>query len=81
MTDSAEIIFIINNLSNISVNKTLSKMCIQKKKSQLKRVTGDDLPVCNIFIKNNIIQNVFTKQNIPTEIFEYVRITGDFTLW
>lgn len=56
LTDSAEIIFIINNLSNISVNKTLSKMCLQNKKIPItvKRVTGDDLPICNIFIKNNI---------------------------
>lgn len=52
LTDSAEVIFIINNLSSISVNKTLSKMCLQKKKSQLKRVTGfTNVPVCNILIK------------------------------
>lgn len=44
LTDSAEVIFIINNLSSISVNKT--------SKSQLKRVTGfTNVPVCNILIK------------------------------
>lgn len=36
-TDSAEIIFIINNLSIISVNKTLSKMCLQNKKIPIKK--------------------------------------------
>lgn len=83
LTDSAEVIFIINNLSSISVNKT-SKMCLQKKKSQLKRVTGfTNVPVCNIFIKNNIIQNVFKyKTKHPDRNFWILkRVTGNFTLW
>lgn len=73
LTDSAEVIFIINNLSSISVNKT-SKMCLQKKKSQLRRVTGfTNVPVCNILIKKTILSKMClnTKQNILTEIFEY----------
>lgn len=73
LTDSAEVIFIINNLSSISVNKT-SKMCLPKKKSQLKRVTGfTNVPVCNIFIKKIILSKMClnTKQNVLTEIFEY----------
>lgn len=40
LTDSTEIIFIINNinnLSNISVDKTLSKMCLQNKKIPIKK--------------------------------------------
>lgn len=83
LTDSAEVIFIINNLSSISVNKA-SKMCLQKKKSQLKRVTGfTNVPVCNIFIKNNIIQNVFKyKTKHPDRNFWILkRVTGNFTLW
>lgn len=66
LTDSAEVIFIINNLSSISVIKT--------SKSQLKRVTGfTNVPVCNIFIKKTILSKMClnTKQNILTEIFEY----------
>lgn len=66
LTDSAEVIFIINNLSSISVNKT--------SKSQLKRVTGfTNVPVCNIFIKKIILSKMClnTKQNVLTEIFEY----------
>lgn len=42
----------------------------------------NDLQVCNIFIKNNVIQKMFTKQNIPTEIHVFFKkVTGDFTLW
>lgn len=66
LTDSAEVIFIINNLSSISVNKT--------SKSQLKRVTGfTNVPVCNIFIKKIILSKMClnTEQNVLTEIFEY----------
>lgn len=66
LTDSAEVIFIINNLSSISVNKT--------SKSQLKRVTGfTNVPVCNILIKKTILSKMClnTKQNILTETFEY----------
>lgn len=66
LTDSAEVIFIINNLSSISVNKT--------SKSRLKRVTGfTNVPVCNIFIKKIILSKMClnTKQNVLTEIFEY----------
>lgn len=72
LTDSAEVIFIINNLSNISVNKTLSKMCLQNKEIPIKKGNRRWFTSMQYFYKkNNIIQNVFTKQNIPTEIFEY----------
>lgn len=69
LTDSTEIIFIINNLSNISVDKTLSKMCLQNKKIPIKKGNRRWFTNMQYFYKNNIIQNVFTKQNILTEIF------------
>lgn len=73
LTDSAEVIFIINNLSSISVNKT-SKMCLQKKKISIKK--GNRIYKCTsmqYFYKKTILSKMClnTKQNILTEIFEY----------
>lgn len=84
LTDSAEVIFIINNLSSISVNKT-SKMCLQKKKISIKK--GNRIYKCTSMQyfnkKNNIIQNVFKyKTKHPDRNFWILkRVTGNFTLW
>lgn len=74
LTDSAEVIFIINNLSSISVNKTLSKMCLKKKKISIKK--GNRIYKCTsmqYFNKKTILSKMClnTKQNILTETFEY----------
>lgn len=83
LTDSAEVIFIINNLSSISVNKT-SKMCLQKKKISIKKGNRRWFTSMQYFYKkNNIIQNVFKyKTKHPDRNFWILkRVTGNFTLW
>lgn len=69
LTDSAEVIFIINNLSNISVNKTLSKMYLQNKKIPFKKGNRRWFTSMQYFYKKQYYPK--WKQNILTEIFEY----------
>lgn len=80
LTDSAKVIFIINNL--ISVNKTLSKMCLKNKKIPIKKGNRRWFTNMQYFYKKQYYPKCVYKTKHPDRNFWILkRVTGDFTLW
>lgn len=79
LTDSAEVIFIINNLSNISVNKTLSKMCLQNKEIPIKKGNRRWFTSMQYFYKKQYYPKCVYKTKHPDRNFWILkRVTGNF---
>lgn len=84
LTDSAEFIFITNDLSNISVNKTLSKMCLQNKKIPIKKGNRRWFTNMQYFYKKQYYPKCVYKTKHPQadrNFWILKRVTGDFTIW